>query len=162
VRPTPHPTDEKADPFPLAEDALLEVQICNDNTNTQYWALEEMPRPMLKNAGDQSFVLHVNGTTAAGAPLSVKQCREGCPDGFDDDVWAYGEAEAGGVAYNKKVQNLVLYPKGGVLEEGTEVTLEACGDAEEGITATSAACADKPLARWELLPSTLPTPLLVS
>jgi len=150
VRPTPHPTDEKADPFPLAEDAVLEVQICNDNTNTQYFALDEMPRPMLKNAADQSFVLHINGTTAAGTTLGVKQCRDGCPDGFDDDVWAYGGEAAGGVAFNKNAPNLVLYPKGGVLEEGTEVTLEACG--ADGETAATAACADKPLARWELLP----------
>ena len=35
-----------------------------------------------------------------------------------------------------------------------KVTLEACG--ADGETAAIAACADKPLARWELLPSTLP------
>jgi len=150
VKPTPHPTDEKAEANPMAEDAILEIQICNDNTNTQYWAMDPEPRPMLKNAADQSFVAHLNGTTAAGAGLSIKQCRDGCDEGFDDDVWAYAEEASGGVAYNKKAPNLVLYPKGGVLEEGAEVVLEACG--ADGETAAIAACSDKPFAQWELLP----------
>merc|ERR1711934_1141142 len=65
VRPTPHPTDEKADPYPLFEDARLEVQICNDKTNTQYWQLTDDPRPMLKNAADQSFVMPSNAVRTA-------------------------------------------------------------------------------------------------
>lgn len=150
VRSTPHPTDEKADPIPLVEDAKLEVQICNDDTTTQYWALADDTRPMLKSALDASFVLHVNGTSEVGAALSAKQCRDGCPDGFEDDVWVYGEEAKGGLAYNKNHQHLVLYPKGGVLEEGTEVVLEACG--AEGDTAEIGSCADKTSAQWELLP----------
>jgi len=148
VRPTPHPTDEKADPYPLFEDARLEVQICNDKTNTQYWQLTDDPRPMLKNAADQSFVMHINGSTAVGSELSAKQCREDCTEGFEDDLWHYAGDAAGGLAYNKNQPNLVLAPKGGALEEGVEIVLEACGSE----TADVSACADKNTARWELLP----------
>merc|ERR1711934_70176 len=150
VRPTPHPSDEKADPYPLAEDAKLELQICDDSTNTQYWQLAEDPRPMLKNAGDQSFVVHINGTTAVGSELAVKQCREGCPEGFEDDVWQYAGGAGGGLGYNKNQDHLVMYPKGGVLEEGVEIVLEACGS--EGDTAAIGSCSDKKVAQWELLP----------
>jgi len=150
VRPTPHPTDEKADPYPLFEDAKLEVQICDDKTNTQYWQLSDDPRPMLKNAADQSFVVHINGSTTVGSALSAKQCRDGCAEGFDDDVWKYAGDAAGGLAYNKNQPNLVLAPKGGALEAGVDVVLDACG--AESDTAEIGACADKSSARWELLP----------
>eukprot|EP00656_Telonema_subtile_P031028 TRINITY_DN33_c0_g1_i1.p1 TRINITY_DN33_c0_g1~~TRINITY_DN33_c0_g1_i1.p1 ORF type:complete len:456 (+),score=129.77 TRINITY_DN33_c0_g1_i1:60-1427(+) len=150
VRPTPHPTDEKADPYPLAEDAKLEVQVCDDNTNTQYWQLDALPRSMLKNAGDQSFVAHVDGSTAAGTGLSVKQCREGCAEGFEDDLWQFGAGAKGGLAFNKNQPHLVLSPKGGVLEAGTEIILEVCG--AEGETAESPSCADKTGSQWELNP----------
>jgi hypothetical protein len=150
VRPTPHPSDDKADPYPLFEDAKLEIQICNDKTNTQYWQLAESTRPMLKSAADQSFVMHINGSTAAGSEISVKQCLDGCPEGFDDDIWQYAENAAGGLMYDKNQPNLVLAPKGGVLEEGVEVVFEACG--AEGELADASACSDKSSARWELLP----------
>merc|ERR1711959_20503 len=150
VRPTPHPTDEMADPYPLFQDAKLEVQICDDKTNTQYWQLAELPRPMLKSAQDQSFVVHINGSAAVGSGLAVRQCLDGCPDGFDDVLWQYAENAAGGLAYNKNQPNLVISPKGGVLQEGVELVLEACG--AEGELADASACADKGTARWELLP----------
>merc|ERR1711907_23445 len=50
VRARPHPTDDKADPLPLTEDAMLEVQICDDNTVTQYWTTDDETQPPLLRA----------------------------------------------------------------------------------------------------------------
>merc|ERR1711907_167918 len=150
VRARPHPTDDKADPLPLTEDAMLEVQICDDNTVTQYWTTDDETRPMLKNALDKSLVMHINGTTAAGTGLSAKQCRDDCPEGFEDDVFVYAEEVGGGLMHNKNQPHLVGYPKGGALEEGTEIVLDVCG--AEGDTATIASCGDKKMAQFELLP----------
>lgn len=148
VKPTPHATDPKADPYPLADDATLEVQICDDNTNTQYWQLGQS-RPMLKNAADQAFVIHINGTAGAGAKLSVKQCRDGCED-FTEDVWTYGAESDGGLLRNKNQPELVMVPKAGALEEGAEVELQVCGS--QGNTASIAECSGQTQAQWELLP----------
>lgn len=148
VRPTPHPTDEKAEPYALFEDAKLEIQICDDDTNTQYWVLsdDEPDRPMLKNAADQSFIAHVEGTD-----LTVRQCKDGCSE-YTEDGFGFSEGEEGGMAYNFNKKNFIFYPKGGNdLAAGTEVVLETCGD-DVTEPAKIEACADKELGQWELLP----------
>eukprot|EP00658_Telonema_sp_P-2_P013206 TRINITY_DN149_c0_g2_i3.p1 TRINITY_DN149_c0_g2~~TRINITY_DN149_c0_g2_i3.p1 ORF type:complete len:503 (-),score=133.67 TRINITY_DN149_c0_g2_i3:339-1847(-) len=152
VRPTPHPSDDKAEPYPLAEDAQLEVQVCDGNKNTQYFQLTADPTPMLRNAADQSFVVHVNGAAAEGTPLTMKQCKEGCEQDseFQNDVFDFAAEEFGGLMRDKEKPNLVFFPTDNALVEGKDIILQACGPSDE--TATIEACAGQALARWELLP----------
>ena len=85
----------------------------------------------------QTYVMHVNGSSADKTELSVRQCTDGpirlvhqaaasvvlvagCADGFEDDVWEYVD-DAGGIIRNKNQPHLLAYPKGGQLTEGTVV-----------------------------------------
>jgi len=143
------PASEQGDPVDICDFARLEVQVCDSDRTTQYWALDEGARPMLRNAQDQTYVMHVNGSTSDKTELSVRQCIDGCADGFEDDVWEYVN-DAGGIIRNKNQPHLLAFPKGGQLTEGTVVALEMCG--AEGDTALFEDCESKVHTRFELLP----------
>merc|ERR1711865_663973 len=149
VRTTSPPASAQGDPVEMGEFSRLEIQVCDDNRNTQYWALDGGARSMLRNAADQSYVVHVNGSSAQGTDLSVRQCIDGCSDGFEDDLWEYGD-DGGGVLRNKNQPHLLAYPKGGEFKEGVQIIVQMCG--AEGDVALSEDCDDENGARFELLP----------
>merc|ERR1711977_294694 len=95
VKPTPNTEDEEADPFPIFENAALEVQKCDDNKNTQYWQLTGGQTTRLQNAADQTFVLHMD-KAENGGKLTVKACKDGCKD-FKNDVFAFAAEAKGGL-----------------------------------------------------------------
>jgi len=141
------PASEQGDPVDICDFARLEVQVCDSDRTTQYWALDE--DQVLRNAEDQTYVMHVNGSTADKTELSVRKCTDGRSDGFEDDVWEYVET-GGGIIRNQNQPHLLAYPKGGQLTEGTVVSLEMCG--AEGDTALFEDCESNIHARFELLP----------
>jgi len=155
VKPTPNAEDPEADPFPIFENAALEVQKCDDNKNTQYWQLAGGQTTRLKNAADQNFVLHMD-KGASGAKLSVKKCSDGCKD-FTNDVFAFADGAKGGLMRAKDANsNLVI--TAAALKEGSAVTMQECADIKdpkEKVDAEVSKCsklADKTLAQFELKP----------
>jgi len=143
VKPTPNAQDKKADPYPIFEDAALEVQVCDDNKNTQYWQFGS--KGQLQNAANQAFYLHTAKDPAEGGALSVKECKEGCPT-FTNDFFDFAAEAKGGLMFSKKKNGLVIAPKGGALKAGTAVEFGNCGDAD------IKKCADKQHFQWELNP----------
>jgi len=167
VKPTPNADDPKADPFPIFENAELQLQKCDDNKNTQYWQLVNGQIPWMQNAADQSFKMHVD-KAEGGSKLTVKQCKEGggCGDdkSFSNDKFAFGAEAKGGLMMGKgTLQNLVI--TAAKLEEGAAVTLQECTapppppakgkaavDPEPADVTKCDKLKDKTLSQWELKP----------
>merc|ERR1711959_473815 len=128
VKPTPNAEDPKADPFPIFENAELQIQKCDDNKNTQYWQLVNGQHTWMLNAADQSYKLHVD-KAENGGKLVVKQCKEkgDCVDdkSFANDKFQFGAEAKGGIMMGKgALQNLVF--TAAKLEANAAVTLAEC------------------------------------
>jgi len=155
VKPTPNPEDAEADPFPIFENAAVEVQKCDDNKNTQYWQLVNGQTTRLQNAADQKFVLHMDKAKANGK-LMVKECKDGCKE-FKNDVFAFADGAKGGLMRGKdKNENLVI--SASALKEGAAVTMQECADIKKPKDRKPASikkCGklkDKTLSQFELKP----------
>merc|ERR1712159_4162 len=147
--------DEEADPLPIAEDAALEVQKCDDNKNTQYWQLMAGQTTRLLNAADQSYVLHMDKAEDGGR-LTVKVCKEGCKD-WKNDVFAFAEKAGGGLMRGKDANNNLVITAA-ALKEAAAVTMQECADIKDpkdkadATIAKSSKLKDKTLSQFELKP----------
>jgi len=158
IKPTPNP-DPELEPIAMKEGASLEVQVCSDANNHQYWTIDE-ETGLLQNAADMSMVIKANELQDGGL-LSINkyECKESgnacttisetciCPQWARSSKFGFLEGLLGSRVDGSR--NLIIKLQS--LAAGAAVTLATCG-ADGSTNAAITNCGSEQVAQFELNP----------